>query len=204
MGDIKILSDYTDYYDKCSNDNASMIYKRFMKDSMQRGKALNTLRKLNIKTIETKSVKDLFPFAEYLVVYTNPNGHNGTGKRVVRADEAIKEYANYLSSVYHDDCDLSVKYLHIGKKRIVLQYKKNEEFSLDKGDLIDVSMAADDFNYDIKIPIFSIDYIIVNDIMVATDFNEVENLKLLGIDKYCEEHEVIDLIKESILEYSKF
>ena len=203
MSGIFICSDYTDYYDVLHDNKSDIKYVRKMSNSMQRGKALKYLRELGIKTIETKSVRDAFPYYDKLVVYTDPKGHNGKGKKIMKSDKAIREYENYLCSPFYETDGTTIKYLQIGDKRITLQYYKDDTESLEQGTIIDISQSTPEYNMLIGLPIFSIDYININGIMTATDFNEVENLSKIGIDKYFNASEIIDIIQKSLIKYNK-
>ena len=56
MGNIKIVSDFSDYYDTISNDTSTIVYNRNISDCKQRGVALNFLKSRAIKTLELKPV----------------------------------------------------------------------------------------------------------------------------------------------------
>ena len=199
---LSIASDFKDYYDIESSPNG-IVYKRFAKDCMSRGKALSYLRSIGIKTLELKQVSDFSFLNEKLVVYTDPKKHGGAGKKIMSFEEARDCYSNFLASAYLKESNgITVKYLQIGKKRYSLTFK-NENESLELGKLIDIRPYGEEYNYIIGLPIFSIDYICKDGLMVATDFNEVQNLEKIFMNHYISSGEVKKEIIESLLAYNK-
>ena len=51
--------------------------------------------------------------------------------------------------------------------------------------------------------IYSIDYIQYNNEMLATDFNEVQNLHNIGFERFMTAEQIINEIRDSILIYNK-
>lgn len=200
---ISINSDYTDFYDSLAYKDSTIIYNRFLSNSMQRGKALKFLNNIGIKTLEIKQADKFYGNDEKIVVYTNPKGHGGNGKKIMTVSDAIITYPNCLASHYYEESDITVKYLQIGKRRLTLTFKKYDKYSLDIGKLIDIKEIPSEYNRLIGLPIFSIDYICYNNEMIATDFNEVENLHKINIDKYISADDVIKEIIESLMIYNK-
>ena len=205
MYNIKIESDFTDYYDILSSNNSNIVYKRFSKDREQRAKDLKLLRTLGLKTLELKQVNQFIRDDEPIVVYTNPRGHDGSGKEIMSVDEAIKTYGNYTASKYlRPDGGHSLKYLQVGKQRFALYFKKEEDdISLKMGKLINIARADAEYNRLIGLPIYSIDFISHKGEMIATDFNCIENLQRLGINTILSEEEIISEITRSLIVYNK-
>lgn len=203
MHGLVINSDFKDYYDEYCDSNSNVVYNRFYSNSMQRGTALNKLRGLGLKTLDVKQVSSYFSGDGYIVVYTNPKLHNGCGKRIMTVNEALQSYGNCLASPYIFNNGLTVKYMQIGKRRFNLYFQKGGALSLDIGTLIKIEELPSDYNRLIGIPIFSIDYISDGTYMIATDFNEVENLSMLGLNNYIGPHEVISEIIETMHVYNK-
>lgn len=204
MCSINIISDFTDYYDVLKDDKSCITYKRMLSESKQRATALKELRRLSIKTLDIKSVNQFTRYDGPIVVYTNPNEHHGLGKRIMTVEEAQQSYSNCVASQYIESSGLmTIKFLQIGKRRFSLMYKKANTLSLDMGTLIDISESSQGYNNSIALPIYSIDYISVDNQMVATDFNEVENLGKLQIDRHLSKEDIINEIRESLLIYNK-
>lgn len=198
---IKINSDYVDFYDDINDDKSIYIYNRFKSKMKQRGTALKHLRTLGIKTIELKPVSSFCKWDGNIVVYTDVFAHDGMGKKVMAVEEAQAFNNNCLASKYYES-PISIKVLQIGNVRVTLKYEKETELALDKGKLVDIDMNKTDYNRLIGIPIYSIDYISGNEVMLATDFNEVENLMNLGLDEYITKEQIVELIKGSLLAYN--
>ena len=204
MSGLNIKSDYTDYYDILNNKDSIITYNRFISKCNQRGSDLKYLRSIGIKTIEIKQVNEFFRGDGPIVVYKNTKGHHGEGKEIMSVDEALRSYENYIASRYiASDSNINIKYLHIGKRRFNLYFKKKDKFSLDKGELIDIKESEQAFNSLIGLPIFSIDYISNDREMLATDFNSVENLQLLNFNKYMKSEEVVSEIIDALTVYNK-
>jgi hypothetical protein len=203
MSGLCIRSDFTDYYDMLSDDKSIITYNRYLSQSKQRGTALKYLRSLGIKTLEIKQVNTFFRGDGPIVVYTDPQGHNGNGKRIMTVDDAVRTYGNCIASKYLNTDGMTIKYLQIGKRRFTLYFKKEITQSLDIGTLIDIKESSPEYNRLVGLPIFSIDYISDGQYMIATDFNEVENLSMIGMNRYLDSNTVINEIIDSLLIYNK-
>lgn len=205
MSNLCIKSDFVDYYDFLSKDDSVFVYNRHIKDCKQRGTALKYLRYIGIKTIEIKQVDKFYRSDGPIVVYTNPKGHDSTGKRIMSIDEANQLYANCIASKYYETEDnLTIKYLQIGKRRFTLCFRKTEALTLNSGQLIDIKESVPEYNRLIGLPIFSIDYISNGHEMIATDFNEVQNLSYINMNRYISPEEVINEITEALAVYNKY
>ena len=205
MSNLKIESDFIDFYDNLNNDNSVLIYKRYLKNCKQRGTDMKYLRSLGVKTIELKQVNQLIGYNGQIVVYTDPKAHNGYGKMIMNVDEAMLSYSNCLASPYYfTENNLSIKYLQIGKRRFNLCFQKPEPLSLNCGTLIDIKESEPQYNRLIGLPIFSIDYISTGREMIATDFNEVQNLQILGMNNYISSESIIEEVIQSLAIYNKY
>jgi len=204
MCNLCIQSDFIDYYDYLSSDTSNIIYNRYVSQCKQRGVALKYLRNLGIKTVELKQVNKFFREDGNIVVYTDPRAHNSLGKKIMTVDEANQMYANYIASHYYETTEgITLKFLQVGKRRFTLYYKKNDHYSLEMGKLIDIRESKPYYNRLIGLPIFSIDYISNGREMIATDFNEVENLKAIGVSNLLKSQDVILEIVDALIAYNK-
>lgn len=203
MSRLKINSDFNDYYDILSSES-TLTYNRFLNGSPQRASDLKFLRRLGLKTIELKPVSSFLMDSGYIVVYTKPNMHNGKGKKILTVGEANTLYSNFTASSYLiPDNGYTIKVLQIGERRFTLVFQKANPISLDIGQLISITENSREYNRLIGLPIFSIDYIIKNNEMIATDFNRVEKLDRLGIHNYIKPEEVINQIRGALIAYNK-
>lgn len=203
MSGLCIKSDYTDFYDVLSNNNSIITYNRYLSQCKQRGSALKYLRSLGIKTLDIKQVNQFFRGDGPIVVYKDPMGHHGNGKAIMSVDDAMQYYSNCVASNYYNKDGFTIKYLQIGKRRFSLCFKKNDAETLDVGTLIDIKENTSEFNRLIGLPIFSIDYISNGCEMIATDFNEVENLHNINMDRYLDSNTVITEIIDALTVYNK-
>ena len=213
MSGLCIKSDYTDFYDVLSNNNSIITYNRYLSQCKQRGSALKYLRSLGIKTLDIKQVNQFFRGDGPIVVYKDPMGHHGNGKAIMSVDDAMQYYSNCVASNYYNKDGFTIKYLQIGKRRFILcfnlcaivdyntlQIDGNVE---EVAGLIDIKENTSEFNRLIGLPIFSIDYISNGCEMIATDFNEVENLHNINMDRYLDYNTVITEIIDALTVYNK-
>lgn len=205
MPDLCIKSDFTDFYDVLGQENSTLIYNRYIKECKQRGTDLKYLRSLGIKTLEIKQVNQFFSGDGKIVVYTNPKGHNGNGKKVMTVDEALLSHSNCIASKFYENTDrLTIKFVQIGKRRFTLCFYNDTDNPLHIGQLINIKESESFYNRIIGLPIFSIDYISVNGEMIATDFNEVQNLSEICMQRYISKTEVLCEITEALAIYNKY
>ena len=118
MSRLKINSDFNDYYDILSSES-TLTYDRFLKGAPQRASDLKFLRRLGLKTIELKPVSSFFMDDGPIVVYTQPDLHNGKGKKILSLDEANTLYANFTASKYIESDNLEFVSLKISKLLII-------------------------------------------------------------------------------------
>ena len=203
---IGLESDFKDYYDKCllgSNEaGVQVVYKRNKSDMPSKGKGLAILKRLGIPTLKLEATREMFCFDEHnklVVVYTDPNKHDGTGRVLMRLSEAQLTYPNSLSTEFHSDVHQINKLLYVGSRRFTVIL--NTEGGLDRGKVVSISEINSMYNYMIGIPIFSIDYIPTSNGLLAMTLNTVERLEDYGLDKILSPEEVVEELSKSILEY---
>lgn len=199
-----LASDFKDFYDDLCVKNNGIVYTRKISEAGQRGKDLRFLKSLGIPALDLKQVTGFSRLdTQYVVVYTDPKKHNSLGKRIMTLDEAYSLYPSYLASKFYPEYNgITLKYLQVGSKRFRLWYR-SDTFSLDKGTLIKAERITDGLNRSIKNPIFSVDYIQVNDILMATDYNQVENLGALGVDRWISGEEVVSEILKALNAFNR-
>lgn len=202
MNQLTLQSDFKDCYDYLCSDNGVKVYNRVRDKSKQRGSLLKYLSSIGIKTLELKPVTQFLNSDEKIVVYTDPFAHDGLGKRVMSIEEARMYNYNCVASKYYTSNDMiNIKYLQIGKRRFNIYFKKDEQYTLERGHIVDITESANEYNSLIALPIFSIDYISNGREMIATDFNDVENISNLGIGSLISDDKIIDEIVESLTIY---
>lgn len=206
MYSLNIQSDFVDYYDILNNEKSTFVYNRYIGNSKSRGTVLKELRNLGVKTIELKQVSQFYKGEGPLVVYVDPKEHKGKGKLIMSVEDAQLAYPNSLASPYIETTNgYILKYVHVGKRRFALYYKKDEPISLNMGRLIDINEATPEYNRQVGLPIYSIDYIVKdNNEMVATDFNMVQSLGNIGLQSKLTAENVIDEIVQALAIYNKY
>ena len=199
---ICIKSDFLDYYDYLSSPNG-LVYERKMSECKPRGSDLKFLKQLGLQTLEIKPVNMFSYIDKELVVYTDSNKHWGHGKKICSYDEAMSMYGSYPASKYislDDTNGITIKALQIGSRRFNLIFQK-EENKLEPGKLINITEASRSFNRNIRLPIYSIDYLQVGNQLIATDFNRVQQLSYLNIQSIITADNIIKEIYNTIIEY---
>lgn len=202
---IKIKSSFTDYYDYLSDDTALEVYKRD-RTNTDKVEDLRLLQALGLKTIELQPAnRILIDPSKRVIVYTDLSRHNGEGKMLTSLSTVRITYPNKLCSIFHEPVDgiiRTYKFLQIGKRRFWV-YITNKGLLEDKVENIQEIESA--YNYYLKLPIYSIDYIFANNglTQLAVDFNSVQNLQKLGIDKLISANDVVLEIYDSLIEYNK-
>lgn len=200
---MMVNSDFVDYYDKfIDNFRDGVVYNRYISKSMARGKALCYLNNMGIKTIELKQVVEFSTLDGDIVVYRDIYAHNGKGKAIMSVNEALKYHSNCLASKFYITDGTTIKFLQVGQRRFYVTYKKNNVNSLEIGNIVNVQELPSAYNDYIRLPIFSIDYIPVNGIMAATDFNECQNMQLIGLDSIMTGRNAVYEIKNAIKHYN--
>lgn len=187
--ELRIESDFKDYYDKLSSKTAKIVYERFLKHSQPKGTALAELRKMGIATIEVKPVS-MLAGNPYLVVYTNSKLHNGRGKSIMDYNEALMMHSNMPASVFYPETGMvTYKLLQIGKRRfrVVIQNKSY----LEEGPVISFDEIEPAPSKMEGLPVFSIDYISTPSGLLAVDFNKTPNLSRLGMQDKLTAEEIV-------------
>lgn len=197
---LKINSDFTDFYDKLQDRQSNYTFNRYRKESKQRALLLKRLNNLGIQTIKLRPIST-FLDNEIVVVYTNPLLHSSKGKKIMYASEAKMQYSNASAATFYDSA-YTVKVIYVGKVRFVLHFNTGSR-SLQLGDPVSIKMDMSDYNRYIGNPIYSIDYIVVDNKLIATDFNEVEKLDKYNLSQYISAEQVIEEITNSLLIYNK-
>lgn len=197
---FRLDSDFTDFYDKLTNNKSRLKYIRKRVTFGTRIKELSFLNSLGIKTIPygivsklDESIKD----NDKIVVYTNQSMHSSTGKHIYRRREAAGQYRNLVASKYiPNNLGYTLKYLQIGERRFQIILTSTKE--LNEGTPIYIQELEPRYNNKIKLPIFSIDYVTDGNDWFAVDFNEVQRLDNLNIEDYIKAEDVVLEIKKAL------
>lgn len=210
---IRLTSDFKDYYDvefekrepeikKALQEKQRVYsYDRCRSNFISRAKEL---KRLGIPTIPIKAANQFAadPSAETLLVYTDATLHNGEGKLVVSNQDAQTTYPNLPARRFvpiSETGGFTLKCLQVGKRRFKILLWSDQNTL--KYKVYSIEEIEPLYNRSYRYPIFSIDYLPTKDGLMVIDFNSVENLGNLGLEKYMTSD---DVYKEIVSYYEYF
>lgn len=201
---LKIKSNFSDYYDTTAKtynvpSAPDKVYDRNTHLYIHKSQSIQFLKALGVNTIKLIPVSQLGVYDNDVVVYLDDTLHGGQGKIVVSAQVALRDFSNCVCTHYYPDVCMTYKVLWVGEKRYNVSFKKNHQGNaeqFDLGEISDITTLTPAYHKKIHIPIYSIGYIETPNEMIATDFNEVQNLQKLSINTVLKPEDVIsELIK---------
>lgn len=191
---LKIVSDFSDFYDCLSDELGTVQFIRNKSSMPSKVEGINILRDMGIQTINPMAVSSII--SDKVIVYTNVNKHDGTGRAVMKSGEAKLMYPNYLGCKYYAESDnMLIKMLQVGSRRFKIIFKNEIMQSIEE--------TASGYNMSLALPIYSIDYISTNDGLLAITLNTVENLSLYGIENIMSKEDVVKEIYDALIKYNK-
>lgn len=203
---LVIVSDFVDYYDKAAqavvNEN-SVLYNRVFANVPGKIEELRFMSNLGSKVVRVEPINRISPTISNVVVYTNTKAHRGNGKTVMSLSEASLMYPNKLGTEYFlkSQC-ITYKILVIGKRRFKCVLRNSDY--LIENELLILEELQSGYNYRIPLPIYSIDYVQSNiGEMIVCDFNTVQRLDYLGVERLMSAEEVINEIYQALLFFNK-
>lgn len=110
-----LTSDYEDYYDKEIKEYGGIETVEFIRmsdDNFGKKQQLEILQKLGYDTIEIMPLRQMVTDGK-IIVYTNPDLHNGSGKSIMSISDARVMYGNNICTELFDH-DMTYKILQIG------------------------------------------------------------------------------------------
>lgn len=200
---IRLNSDFSDFYDYKFSANGEYVYNR-IKNKESKLESLKYLRNIGVRTIQIKPVSKFVRGidSEKVVVYTDINSHGPNDKIICSGQEALIEFPNYLGSNYIEfTCGKSIKVVHIGKRIFQVIMQNDNPDSLEHGKVISISEVQSGISFNIREPIYSIDYIPIGNIPIATDLNSVQQLDKLGLQSLISADEVYEEVNRAMLLY---
>lgn len=147
MNKLSLISDFTDFYDKCFSTNGDYIFERTTYNGRDRIQDLNFLG-THFNTPLHGTVREVFnkfhdslPFYKNnvsypgqfykVVVYLDKTAHNGTYKVLLNLNDALKNYSEYYCSVYippyNPNYNISYRWLVIGDSEFYLEYRSERD-----------------------------------------------------------------------------
>jgi hypothetical protein len=196
--ELKIKSDFRDYYDSASTSKSNLVYERYYSNAYSRAKGISVLKAIGFKTIEIGPVNQIALMHKQVVVYTNANEHMGQGKIVMTANDALLTYPNCLASPFYEcTSDITTKFVKIGSRGFKIQLRNSEQLKSDI--IVDIKEDKNKGLSILKVPIYSIDYINYSGMAMATELNSVQRLDYLQLETVISANEVISEISQILL-----
>lgn len=203
---VVIKSDFQDYYDaefiNSGYKEKAYIYNRIQSNRNHRTKDLLDIQEQGIPVLSLRPVVDfqLLKPDTKILVYTRPTLHNGEGKILLENREAQDLYPNMPGRLWipHSETEgYTLKYLQIGQRRFKLVLKGKDDIDDLTPRIFNIVELSPEYSKWNKFPIYSIDYIPTKNGLMATDYNNVENLQKFGMEKVITSKEVHSEIVKS-------
>ena len=137
---LKLVSDFRDYYDHWF-DREGQEFRRITTEGPTRYQMFDLLRKAGFSTPPLfKLGKDLDKCIHFtkdlnVVVYLKPIGHRGEDKIFLSLDEAIEAHPGKWASLFVGERARSFRWLYIGFYEIILEYKSDDFYRSNVGDV---------------------------------------------------------------------
>lgn len=192
---ISIQSDFEDYYDNAfyKGNNPIGVYRRNKSDLIVIPKGLSFLRGMGINTVRVRPVRELRPKSGKVIVYTGAS-YGKHSKVVMDYRNASMLYPSIPASEFIENTDgVITKILQIGKRRfkILINNEGNVEH------IVELGKVSEQL---VRLPIYSIDYISTDKGLVATAFNNIEDLSKFS--RIMAPYEVVREIYEAMIRYN--
>lgn len=201
---IRLLSDFTDYYDHWFDSSAKQTFRRYSTDGLDRFGQLDLMERNGLRVPPWGSVRRLVndpgrygapeaklpklsKNAKSLVVYTDPKAHCGEGKVLLSIDEAMARHPDCLATEYIADCPgLSWRYLQIGIHGFWLECRSDTDWRSNYGDgswqVIGRQEGWGPPPFVVKRPLYAIDFVI-GDRLYAVDYNVSPGVRGTGVER---------------------
>lgn len=182
--EVKINSDFIDYYDISAYKDGSIEFNRYTKNRNIKG--LEYLKKIGVPVVKVQSAS-MIDNCDYVVMIKDGSILSKQDAKVLYANQLCTEF--YSSRVY--------KTIHIGERVVVI--KENitgcnlDTFEVD--DIEDVGVLGNILDT----PIYSVEYMKVNGVFRAVRLNEVENLRKNKVETLMKPVEVYKEIKKHLI-----
>ena len=132
MSNIRLRSDFIDYYDGAFANAYGTVFQRFAKTTRTRREDFQILAGMGLNVVRHGRVCDMADplwtntlAPRFLVVYDDETSHCGEGKRLVERFAARHREPNAFCSEYINAGSKSFRYLQVGRKAFRLTYQTN-------------------------------------------------------------------------------
>jgi hypothetical protein len=226
--ELKLNSDFHDYYDAWFDLDAEHVLSRRMTDGPNKIEAFKLLNMMGIKTPIYGMVAELYKdlasqFHEgkaaikkigydkvvEVVVYTDITSHAGEGKIKVSLEEARDKYPGHFAVQFIPSdtrvfASRSERLLQIGTRRIWMEYTSKDNWQSNCGD-VNITLIPTDQSRtfkmaEIQLPLFAIDYVVNGHDRLAVDLNVSPGLKGTPAQESVRAQEVVNLIKDRMVD----
>lgn len=222
---------YYDYYDHHFSSiyfapENTPVWHRNSRDFPNRTECFNKLKEYGIPTPVWGIVRDMAN-SDKLVVYTDELSHQGFGKELLSAEDALEKYPDHLCSQYiYSEAfykarvaaggkpygGISRRYLMIGEFGWVLEYRAESDWRSNVGNVdIDVLGPLSDWPLvdkmigmmrEYKSPIFALDVVPVSEAeWLCTDLNLAPGMAGCGINELVPAVQAAEQIKDFYYKY---
>ena len=211
MINIKLKTDFYDYYDHWfiqSHQPAHYTLERMTQASTTRLEDFELMRTAGLNVIPHDTVEKLAKnftpeqiTATQLVVYVDDRSHAGEGKALLTIDKALKHYPERLASLYvPTNLAETYRHLRIGTRQFWLRYTSDNDWRSNCGDVNFEFLSEEESSIAKNVlshysPLLAIDFIKVNERMVAIDLNPAPKIYGTGIENVMRPKEVFAEIK---------
>lgn len=189
---LKLKSDFRDYYDFWF-DHDGAEFRRMTTDGPSRRGMFAMFDEAELDTPYHGCVEDSLD--RNVVVYLDETAHRGDGKVLLSIDDARRDYNDYYCSGYIKSNSRSERRLVIGTRAFILEYKSDDEWRSNCGDVgisVKSTTDRDKLPYDFAFPMYAIDFVNGK----AIDFNIAPGVGGTGIEHVMRGPEVVQSIKQ--------
>lgn len=227
---IGLRSDFLDYYDHWFDrlEVAEVIFERRSRTNSSRREIFQRLESMGLRTPPHGVVTELVACREKylhqtfrdpaiagkaiealknLVVYTDEYAHAGEGKLLLSLSEALEHYPDAYASLHIPQTPagtgVSLRYLHVGRRRFWLRYTSFNDWRSNAGD-VHIELLTEEspgYHPGVPEPLFAIDFLpygMGSERLVAVDFNTAPALRGTGIEEKLSAREVCELVREAM------
>ncbi|MEP7342629.1 MAG: hypothetical protein ABI977_33180 [Acidobacteriota bacterium] len=218
---IKLYSDFNDYYDTCFDKEEGVLFNRFYECGPYRREMYTFLEQAGyrvprngmVEKMATRLARDWqemnVPVSEQvvrqmteLVVYATERGHGGD-THLVSIDDALSFFPHHYCTEYikvqPSGLGWTLQYLQIGDRHWWLSYASSDNWRSNVGDfkIEIIEEGPRGYHATITEPLFAIDFIPAQD-LYAIDYNIGPKLAGTGIEDILSPAQVIDLIRAAL------
>ncbi len=228
MTKVKLDSDFIDYYDHYLDVEGELILHRRMASGLNRMEMYKALNMIGLKTPKFGMVAELYKdlgtqnggvaglkASGYgkvmeLVVFTDINAHAGEGKEKMSLDDAREKYPGHFAAQFiptaRTFASRTERLVVAGNHQFWLEYTSKDDWRSNSGD---VTITEIDNRYDrgmrgriyeIKAPLYAIDFVAVGHERLAIDFNISPGIKGTPVQDKLTGEQMARTIKDRICE----